>query len=177
LFAGLNALADALAAAAPPEKPITFLWPATLAIDGGRIGGGRLGWPEKAAEDAVPDWLVFGAQVWINKSAAGEPGLTPGSTDLTEEGFEEPSAERLVESFARHLMTGFDQWAERGFKAIAENYLARLPKADKAERRGLDGNGDLLVHGKEPGAADRRSLMDGLAALDWFDRQTGMPRL
>jgi Biotin/lipoate A/B protein ligase family len=177
LFAGLNALADALAVAAPPEKPILFEWPATIRIDGARVGGARLGWPKQATDDAVPDWLVFSAQVWIDKSAAGEPGLTPGSTDLIEEGFEEPSADRLIESFSRHLMTGFDQWHARGFKAVAETYLARLTKADKAERRGIDGNGDLLIHGTRPGGADRRSLLEGLAALDWFDRATGMPRL
>src|SRR5580693_4522320 len=34
LYAGLTALADALAAQAPPEKPIGFDWPATIRIDG-----------------------------------------------------------------------------------------------------------------------------------------------
>jgi hypothetical protein len=177
VFAGLNALADALAVAAPPEKPIAFVYPATLLMDGARLGGARLGWPKKAAEDAVPDWLVFAAMLWIDKSAAGEPGLTPGSTDLIEEGFENPDAGALVESFARHLMSWFDTWAERGFRPVGEGYLSRLPKAEKGERRGIDANGDLLVHGKADGPAAREPLVPALQRADWFDPQTRMPRL
>src|SRR3982074_373485 len=45
LYAGIVALADALAAHAPPERPITFDWPDAIRIDGGLIGGGRLGGP------------------------------------------------------------------------------------------------------------------------------------
>src|SRR5215213_5660778 len=45
VFAGMTALADALSAFAPPEKPITVTWPVTIRVDGARLGGGRLGWP------------------------------------------------------------------------------------------------------------------------------------
>ena len=41
LYAGLAALADALAACAPPEKPISFDWPDAIRIDGGLVGGAR----------------------------------------------------------------------------------------------------------------------------------------
>src|SRR5215471_3145250 len=61
LYAGLNALADALAACAPPEKPISFDWPDAIRIDGGLLGGARLAWPAGVDEDAPPPWLVFGA--------------------------------------------------------------------------------------------------------------------
>src|SRR5687768_3877371 len=40
-YAGMVALADALAAHAPPEKPIAFDWPDTIRVDGGIVGGGR----------------------------------------------------------------------------------------------------------------------------------------
>jgi hypothetical protein len=56
-YAGMNALADALAARMPPEKPLAFDWPDAIRIDGGLIGGGRLAWPTGVAEHAVPDWL------------------------------------------------------------------------------------------------------------------------
>ena len=58
-YAGLAALADALAAHAPPEKPINFAWPDAIRIDGGLVGGARLAWPAGADEDAPPPWLVF----------------------------------------------------------------------------------------------------------------------
>src|SRR5262245_48613566 len=50
VYAGLCALADALAAHAPPEKPIAFDWPDAIRIDGGLVGGGRLAWPADADE-------------------------------------------------------------------------------------------------------------------------------
>src|SRR6266581_1029529 len=62
-YAGMAALADALAVHAPPEKPIAFDWPDAIRVDGGLVGGGRLAWPADASEDEVPSWLVFGAMI------------------------------------------------------------------------------------------------------------------
>ena len=47
-YACMVALGDALAALAPPETPITIEWPDALYVDGGLVGGGRLGWPARA---------------------------------------------------------------------------------------------------------------------------------
>src|SRR5438128_12616970 len=41
-YAGMAALADALAAHAPPEKPMAIDWPDAVSVDGGLVGGGRL---------------------------------------------------------------------------------------------------------------------------------------
>src|SRR6266446_8162770 len=60
-YAGMVALGNALAASAPPQKPITIKWPDAVYVDGGLVGGGRLGWPDRADEHVAPDWLVFGA--------------------------------------------------------------------------------------------------------------------
>src|SRR6202166_753914 len=59
-FAGMNALADAIAAHCPPEREVSFDWPDAILFDGGLLGGARLGWPADCAEDEVPAWLVFG---------------------------------------------------------------------------------------------------------------------
>src|SRR5215510_623618 len=45
LYAGLAALADALAVHAPPEKPVSFDWPDAVRVNGGLVGGARLAWP------------------------------------------------------------------------------------------------------------------------------------
>src|SRR5215216_306880 len=74
-YAGMAALADALLVHAPPEKLIAFDWPDAIFVDGGLIGGARLGWPAGAAEDAAPAWLVFGDTTNNVTNAAGEPGL------------------------------------------------------------------------------------------------------
>src|SRR6516165_5502192 len=62
-YACMVALGDALAALAPPEKPIVIEWPDAIYVDRGLIGGGRLAWPDHADERAAPNWLVFGAAI------------------------------------------------------------------------------------------------------------------
>ena len=112
-FAGMNALADAIAAHCPPEREVKFDWP-----------------------DAI------------------------------------------IESFARHLMTAFDRWNERGFEAIARDYLDRLSARGEGERRGIDGNGDLLVRtsaGKGP--PQRSGLVEALGRAAWYDPQARGPKL
>jgi len=97
---------------------------------------------------------------------------------LLSEGFEMIDTDAIIESFARHLMTAFDRWSERGFEAIARDYLERLPKAKAGERRGIDLNGDLLVSppaGRGP--PDRIGLKDALAQAGWYDPIARGPKL
>jgi hypothetical protein len=173
-FAGMAAIADSLAAHCPPEKPLAFSWPDTIHFDGALLGGGRLAWPQDCPEDKTPDWLVFSAQLISARVGGLDPGYLPHSTTLSDEGFDDGRA--LVESFSRHLMVWFDAWNERGFKPVADAYLARLPKDKAGERRGIDGNGDLLVH-RSAGAAERRALVPTLREPGWYDPKRGGPRL
>ena len=53
----MAALADALAARAPPEKPIVCGWPDALYVDFGLVGGAQLAWSE-GPDDEPPAWLV-----------------------------------------------------------------------------------------------------------------------
>jgi hypothetical protein len=97
---------------------------------------------------------------------------------LLSEGFEMIDTDAIVGSFARHLMTAFDLWNERGFEAIARDYLARLPKRKAGERRTIDLNGDLLASlpaGKGP--PERTGLLDALAKAAWYDPQARGPKL
>ena len=175
LYAGLTALADALALAAPPERPITFDWPDAVRVDGGLVGGGRLAWPEGADENAPPPWLVFGAVIRTVAMADEEPGVRPLSAALDEEGFDDLDSGRLVESFARHFMVAVDAWQEQGFGAVASNYLARLPP-ESGVRRDLADNGDLLLRRMGNAAVERRPLLPALAQPSWLDPATGGPR-
>jgi biotin-(acetyl-CoA carboxylase) ligase len=175
LFAGLTAVADALAVHAPPEKPISFHWPATIRIDGGIVGGARLAWPTGASEETAPGWLVFGAMIRTAAVSGDEPGLHPFGTTLDAEGFDHDSS-RLVESFARHLMVAIDAWQQDGFAEVAKNYLSRLAP-ERGVRRELDDNGDLLMRGVDKPGIDRRSLLRDLESPSWLDPTTGAPRL
>jgi hypothetical protein len=122
----------------------------------------------------VPDWLVFSGMLLAAKTGIQDPGDYPETTWLEEEGFAPEEGPLIVESFARHLMVAFHAWTETGFKAVADSYLARLPK-QSGGRRGIDGNGDLLIHGGE--GLERVPLLDALREPAWFDPATLMPRL
>src|SRR5712672_63475 len=163
LFAGMNAAADAIAAHCPPEREVSFDWPDAIRFDGGLLGGARLGWPADCAEDEIPAWLVFGVILRAADMAHVEEVQAAPGVSLLSEGFEMIDTDAIIESFARHLMTAFDRWKERGFEAIARDYMERLPKHKAGERRGIDVNGDLLV-GMPAGseAPLRSSLVDAL---------------
>ena len=183
LYAGMAALGDALAAHAPPEKPIAFDWPDAVRVDGGLVGGGRIAWPSGADERAIPPWLVFGAMIRTVAIAESGAGLRPLAAALEDEGFDVVGSGRLVESFARHLMVAIDAWQEKGFGEVARSYLERLaPVAKNARagisglRHGLDHNGDLLVRRSGKAVAERHALIPALVRPSWFDPATGGPR-
>jgi biotin-(acetyl-CoA carboxylase) ligase len=176
LYAGMVALCDALAALAPPEKPIVMEWPDAVLIDRGLIGGGRLGWPEDCAENARPDWLVFGVSIRTAFARPGETGLHPNATALEEEGFDEASPERIAEGFARHFMLAIDRWQEVGFEALAKAFLPRLRFKNAEQRLSLSDSGDLNIR-MEGGIIETRNLISALKTPSWLDVTTGEPRL
>ena len=173
-YVAMLALGEALAALAPPEKPIAIDWPDAILIDGGLIGGGRLRWPEHIAETTAPDWLVFGAMIRTMSMSERDPGLYALSTALEDEGFEEANSERLVESFARHLMAAVDDWRERGFGSIARRYAAKL-RGNRGGSCAIGENGDLVIRRLDQ-SAERRDLRAALEQPSWLDPGTGGPR-
>jgi biotin-(acetyl-CoA carboxylase) ligase len=173
-YAGMTALADALAAHAPPEKPIAFNWPDAIQIDGGEVGGGQMAVAE-GPEDQPPLWLVFGGMIRTVSMVEGDPGLRPLSAALEEEGFDDFDSARLVESFARHLMMRFDAWQEYGFSAVSRDYLARLPK-QKDMQYTIGDNGDLLSRRRGNSEIDRQRLTAALKTPTWLDPKTRGPR-
>jgi len=175
LYAGMAALADALAVHAPPEKLIAFDWPDAIRVDGGLVGGGRLAWHMDAREDAPPPWLVFGASVRTVTMSDAASGLRPIEAALEDEGFDNLGSGRLVESFARQLMVLIDAWQESGFSVVAQSYLMRLPAEPDVERT-IDGAGDLLVRRKGKLNVKKHRLLPTLAVPSWLDPNTGGPR-
>src|SRR3954447_10959171 len=168
-FAGMNAVGDAIAAHCPPEREVSFRWPDTVEFDGGLLGGARLGWPKGCAEDEIPAWLVFGVILRAADMAHIEEVQAATGVSLLGEGFEMVDVEAIIGSFARHLMTAFDRWNERGFDAVGMDYLARLPQHKAGQRRSIDRNGDLLIKLPAGSGDDRSSLVDALAQAAWND--------
>jgi biotin-(acetyl-CoA carboxylase) ligase len=177
LYAGMVALVRAMAAIAPPHKPIAIEWPDAIRVDGGLVGGGRLVAPEAAAPAAPPPWLVFGAVIRFasiaeEDSAAPPGGIARDETTLEEEGFGEAGdANRLVEAFARHLMRVIDHWRVDGFAAVASEYLSYLAPENGAQRA-IDEAGDLLVRRSDK-RLERLGLRQRLASPSWFGSHEG----
>jgi len=144
---GLNALADALTVLGPANMAVTFHWPGTVLINGGKVGRFDLVMPEGAAEDAVPEWLVIGFECRLAWREGHEGGLLPGETALADEGFDELTAEAVVEAWARHLLAGMDEWQARGPRRAVEKFLARLEDhaGSPDVKRGLDPATGALV--------------------------------
>lgn len=169
---GMTALGDALAAHCPPDRPVRLVWPDQVIFDGARIGGGRLAVAPGTAEDVVPDWMVFAADLIADRDQIAEPGQFPDTTSLREEGFD--PAEDIVSTFASYMMLYFDRWAHDGFAAVSNRYLMRVdPPLLRGVRRI---EGDRLMEITPSGGGKRMPpLREALAAQTWRDA-TG-PRL
>jgi biotin-(acetyl-CoA carboxylase) ligase len=175
-YAGMVALTDALRTYAPPNKPITIGWPDAVRIDGGLVGGGRMGWPPEADEDAPPPWLVFGAMIRTVAMNEDEPGVHPLGSALDQEGFGEAGAVQVMESFARNLMLAIDGWQADGFDRVARDYLSRMPRERQTVQR-IDDRGDLLTRRIRTDTVERSDLVRALATPSWLDLARGGPWL
>ena len=163
---GMTALADALAAHCPPERPVRLHWPDQVIYDAARIGGGRFAVAPGCAEDAVPDWMVFAAELIADRDGLDEPGKFPGTTSLKEEGFD--PADQIVATFASYMMLYFDRWAHDGFAAVANRYLMRVdPPLLRGVRR-IEGDRMLEI---TPSGGGKRypALAEALAVQEWRD--------
>lgn len=175
-YAGMVALTDALRAYAPPSKSITIGWPDAVRVDGGLVGGGRMGWPFAGDEDAPPPWLVFGAMIRTVAMNDDDPGVHPLASALDQEGFGEAGAAQITESFARHLMLALDGWRVDGFDSVARNYLTRVPRERQTIQR-IDDCGDVLTRRIGTDMIERSDLVQALATPSWLDPALGGPRL
>ena len=119
-FAGMNALADAISPHCPPEREVSFDWPDADQVRR-RIIGRR---PARLAGRIAPRTRF--RRGWCSASSCAPPtwpgleeGRLPRTCRCSSEGFEMIDGRAIIESFARHLLTAFDPWTERGFKPVA----------------------------------------------------------
>jgi biotin-(acetyl-CoA carboxylase) ligase len=175
-YAGMVALTDALRAYAPANKEIAIDWPDAIRVDGGLVGGGRLGWPLSAKEDVPPRWLVFGAMIRTVAMSDREAGVYPLASALDQEGFGEAGAIQVTEGFVRHLMCALDAWQADGFDVIAREFLSRLSR-ERQTTHVLADNGDLIARRIGTNKTVRHDLKKGLLSPSWLDSKLGGPRL
>jgi Biotin/lipoate A/B protein ligase family len=166
VYVALSALGDALTAHAPPGRIVSFGWPGRILVDAGVVGAGRLAWPASGSEDHVPDWIVFGGLI-RTVSLGREAGVHSLASALEDEGFLEFSSDRLIEGFARHLMSRLDAWQSLGFDAIARDYVERLD-VEKGAAAAIAENGDLLMKWRGTDEPERHSLVEALTSPSEF---------
>jgi hypothetical protein len=157
-------LGDTLAAHCPPERAVRFVWPDVVQFDKCRIGGGRFAVAPDTAPDAVPDWMVFAADLIADRDGLDEPGHFPDTTSLKEDGFD--PAEDIVATFASYVMLYVDRWTHDGLDAVTNRYLMRIdPPLLRGVRR-MDG--DRLVEITPSGGGKRHApLLEALGQSDW----------
>lgn len=118
IFAGLLALADAVS---PQDAAITFRWPDTVLAHGHQVGGARIA-TAPCAEDATPEWLVFGFTLRLVTEAMPD-GASPAS--LAAAGFADIETGPLIERFANQLVQVLDEWFDAGIAAVVARFQAR----------------------------------------------------
>lgn len=165
---GMTALGDALAAHCPPERPVRLIWPDQVTYDAARIGGGRFAIAPGTAEDGVPDWMVFAAELIADRDQIAEGGAYPDSTSLKEEAFD--AAEDILSTFASYLMLYFDRWAHEGFAAVSNRYLMRVdPPLLRGVRR-IDGQRMIEIK-PAGGSKSFPPIREAIATQVWRDEK------
>jgi hypothetical protein len=125
----------------------------------------RLLCPDDAPENAIPDWLVFGASVRTVVMQAGDPGLRPLLGGLDEQGFEELSPSAVLETWTRYFLREMNSWSELGFDDVRTRWL----NSAVGETIGIDDNGDVERGGQKV------KLAEALGTPSWLDPATGAP--
>jgi hypothetical protein len=130
MLSGLAAIADALLAISPPEKPLALVWPDRIHFDGALVGGAQLDWPHDCLEQDLPAWLIFGFTLRAMAPEQNE-GAPPAA--LIDEGFDDFETGPFIESFARHFMLALDGWAQSGPVAARESFSRYGTPGDEAD--------------------------------------------
>lgn len=171
-LATMVALGDCIGALSPPEVGIFYRWPDRICANGAVLGSARfIAAPREG--DRAPAWLVSGVDVSIRaEHPVLEPGRTPDTTTLWDEGCGGIHLVPLIESFSRHLKTWVHTFEADGAGPVLEAWLARAEGRGEAvalsvgnvEREGtflgLDENGDLIL--KTERGTELLSLKDAL---------------
>jgi hypothetical protein len=113
LPACLTGLRDALGVLAPPETAVHLSWRGALRVNGGEVGTSRIT-ASMPSTGPVPRWMVVGWTLRLRMAEHREPGHTPASTALFEEGCGEVAPVALLEAYARHALHWLSQLDEPG---------------------------------------------------------------
>lgn len=176
-YVTMTGIGDALGALMPPGIPLVFGWPDRIVINGVTAGGIRVAWPDTAAPDTTPAWMVAGVRIRVAPDVL-ELQDDPNATNLLAEGCTEVTAREILESFSRHFLFWMNCWLDEGFTPVKTAWLARAanygpnenmelarPWADRKLLR-LEANGDIRY--AEGGDEHEARFLDALRRPSWL---------
>lgn len=115
---------NALGALAPPEVAVHLGWDGVIFVNGARCGAFRAS-ASDSSPDAQPDWLGIGWELALLQTSDA-PGENPEVTALYDEGCADVSAQQLVESWSRHMLTWLNRWQEDGNAPLHAEWMGLL---------------------------------------------------
>ncbi|GBF26772.1 bifunctional ligase/repressor BirA [bacterium MnTg02] len=177
------ACGDCLGAVTPAQVGVTFHWPMSIRVNGGRLGGFRAAVGNNGIKpDDIPDWLVIALSLRLRHDVREpEPGHNPDITALEEEGCPKLTRSELIESYTRHFMTWLNNWQDDGFRPVHAAWLFRTDElneeisvsiGDETFRGifvGLDETGNLLLK-SDDGQTKSLFLIETLDSMDRFQK-------
>jgi len=119
------ALSDAIGAVGPPAVASDLVWPGSVGVNGGLVGGIGIDLDVDKSLREIPAWAVVAASLSISAEAGIEGGEQPDVTSLEAEGFVGVGAPELAEAFARYLLVWMGRWEDTGLEPIATHWLHR----------------------------------------------------
>lgn len=129
---------NALGALAPPEVAVHLTWDGGILVNGARCGRFRVAASGRDPAE-VPDWLIVGLEVAMLQ-AGSDPGLTPDTTALYDEGCAGVAPLQLLESWSRHTLVWINRWSEGGNAPVHGEWIGLLHGVAAAvERDGMAG--------------------------------------
>ena len=148
-------------ARAAGESRSMFVWPDTIEVDGGVVGGGQFAWPD-GPEDEPPPWLVFGGMIRTVSMADGDPGCgrSPPRSRMKASTMPAPAGwSRASRATSWCRSTPGRSTASRRWRRT----ICRGSRPRRACSRDIDDNGDLLVRRMGKVEVERRKLLPALA--------------
>ena len=132
LTLAMVALSDCLAVLLPPQVAVQFRNCNEITVNGGVAGNIKAAIAMTETETDIPDWIVLEITVGlIRRDGEPEPGTQPDITTLDEEGCEDCSLNRFIETFSRHFLSWLISWNDDGFTNVSRAW--KFKAEDKSD--------------------------------------------
>ena len=178
LFAGMNAVADAIAAHCPPEREVSFDWPDAISVRwrvAGRGAARLAGGLRRGRGACVAGVRRHAARRRHGACRGGAGRIRRFAVERRFRDGRHRRDHRQLRPSSHDRVRPLERARVRGDRTGLSGAASRRKAG---ERRTIDLNGDLLVSPPAgSGPPERTSLVDALAKVAWYDPQARGPKL